>query len=188
MDELNLLKTKIQNEIARSDEDGNDVDIPYLIDSVLDILIMSYVFGCESANEDLETSIKPQAEEMQSSIYKVIEGKTFEDRVREYGESKDIEKIMRVAETESHRVYNDSQFATAKQSGLKVKKTWSTMLDERVRDTHEFLEGVTLDLDERFYTLDGDSALQPGGFESASGNCNCRCELILSKEQEKGKA
>ena len=165
---------------------------------------MSYAFGCDSANEDLDTEVEVNTSKMQTSIYKKIEGKTLADRLREYGKAKDFESIKRVADTESHRVYTDSQYDTAKEvesqsrksnsnppdvksKSYKVKKTWRTMLDDKVRDTHEFLEGVSLDLDERFYTFDGDSSLKPGGFEMAENNINCRCELQLSKVEEKGK-
>jgi hypothetical protein len=68
---------------------------------------------------------------------------------------------------------------TAKYAGAK-SKTWVTMMDDRVRDTHDYLEGETVGIGEDFYTYDGDHASAPGLFELAENNVNCRCELLFS--------
>jgi hypothetical protein len=54
------------------------------------------------------------------------------------------------------------------------------MLDNRVREEHQYLEGQTIDIDDEFYTYDGDHASAPGLFTLAQNNVNCRCELIFS--------
>lgn len=89
------------------------------------------------------------------------------------------EAITRIAETEMHRIANTAALNTAKYAGAK-SKTWVTMLDDKVRDTHDYLEGETVDIDEDFYTYDGDHASAPGLFELAENNVNCRCELLFS--------
>lgn len=89
------------------------------------------------------------------------------------------EAITRIAETEMHRIANTAALDTAKYAGAK-SKTWVTMLDDKVRDTHDYLEGETVDIDEDFYTYDGDHASAPGLFELAENNVNCRCELLFS--------
>lgn len=89
------------------------------------------------------------------------------------------EAITRIAETETHRIANTAALDTAKHAGAK-SKTWVTMLDDKVRDTHDYLEGETVDIDEDFYTYDGDHASAPGLFELAENNVNCRCELLFS--------
>lgn len=58
-----------------------------------------------------------------------------------------------------------------------VEKVWATMEDERVRTTHEFLDGVGVPLDTLFFTIDNDSARYPGDFTKAENNCGCRCWL-----------
>lgn len=58
-----------------------------------------------------------------------------------------------------------------------VEKVWATMEDERVRETHSFLDGVGVPLDTLFFTIDGDSARYPGDFTKAENNTNCRCTL-----------
>lgn len=89
------------------------------------------------------------------------------------------EAITRIAETEMHRIANTAALDTAKYAGAKYK-TWATMLDDKVRDTHDYLEGETVDIDDDFYTYDGDHASAPGLFELAENNVNCRCELLFS--------
>lgn len=90
-------------------------------------------------------------------------------------------EIKTLLESEYHRVFNDASSDTAKKIekklGKKGTKTWATMRDDRVRDTHEYLEGQTVSIDEKFYTFDGDSAYAPGGFSTAENNANCRCVL-----------
>ena len=187
IDELN----KLHSYLISLSTSEKKVDVEEIEDSVLDLLIMSYAFGCDSVNEDLDTSVEVDVNDMNRVIFTKIKEKTFEDRIRQYASKKaendentkvriDVESIMRVAETECHRVYCESQMISAKKTNLDLKKTWITMLDEKVRDTHEFLENVTIGIDEKFYTFDGDSALNPGGFGNAENNINCRCETVFS--------
>lgn len=91
-----------------------------------------------------------------------------------------IEAIKRVVETEANRMHNAGAFDTAKAyaaEGHTVYKRWVTMMDEKVRSTHLYLEGESVPLDEEFFTFDGDSALYPGGFSLPNNNINCRCDL-----------
>lgn len=87
--------------------------------------------------------------------------------------------IIRIAETEMHRIANTAALDTAVFAGAKTK-TWVTMLDDRVRDTHEYLEGETVGIRDDFYTFDGDHAVAPGLFSLPENNINCRCELVFS--------
>lgn len=159
-------------------EDGK-IDTEKLIDEVLDLYIMDFVYGTNAASEMLGTSIEPDMTEMQSSIEKKFDGKGFRDRLREYGITNDIESIVRVIDTDSTRIFNEGILSAAQKAGA-TKKTWHTMLDERVRDTHQFLEGMTVPIDARFYSYTGDSAMAPGDFLTAQENCGCRCWLTVS--------
>lgn len=149
------------------------------IDAVLEILIMAYVFGTNNANEQLGTKIEPSETAAKKAILREYDGKNFAERVAEYFDGADIESIVRVADTDAHRVFCDAQYNTALAAKAKYK-TWVTMRDDKVRETHDYIQGLTVSMDERFYTYDGDSALYPGGFESASNNVNCRCALKFS--------
>ena len=90
------------------------------------------------------------------------------------------EDLVRIVDTESHRIANEAALNTAGKAGA-TKKKWVTMLDDKVRDTHIYLEGQTVPYDADFYTYDGDHARAPGLFALPENNINCRCELIFEK-------
>ena len=158
-----------------------------IIDEILDLLLLAYSFGCEDANEMLGTEIAPTYDEMRDSVYRKVAGKDFTERLREYIPECRIEDIMRVADTDMTRIYNEAVTNTGNEAvdsgkvdGNRLRKTWNTMLDDRVRDTHAYLEGTTVPYNAEFYTFDGDHARYPGGFEYAENNCGCRCHLTYT--------
>lgn len=172
-DELNVL--------AQTEGESERVDVAETL------LVMAYKRGVEDTEDMLDYLIDTEQESifpdsrtsaMQRTIYEKIDGKTFEERIKE-GLSQ--EEYQRVLETEYHRVYNETALATAKRieqaTGHSLSKTWRTVGDMRVRATHEPLEGLTKALDEKFYTIDGDEALFPGGFRNPANVINCRCWL-----------
>lgn len=171
------------NEASDGDEKPQRI-VSRVSDDLLAFLIDAYELGCKSAGEMLgieSDSITPDVKRMRETIYKTIEGKTFEDRVRDHVVKNDPNGLKTLAESEYHRVFADAQQTTAEgiadSKKLSVTKTWRTQGDERVRDTHEYLENMQVQLNDRFYTYDGDSALTPGGFKNVENNANCRCWL-----------
>ena len=50
-------------------------------------------------------------------------------------------------------------------------------VDDRTRDSHQELDGVTIDLDENFEGEEG-SGPAPGMLGSAEEDINCRCTMI----------
>ena len=208
-DELNTLRDVAAEDVQLYG--ALSVKPKQMSDFVFDLLIMAYVFGYDAVNETLKTSVKPQTEKEYEAIFKEIAGKTFEQRVYEYSIEGNVENIIRVAETDMARIYNQAvldaahaaQEAARRQKqqeqaqqtveegggqgeegtaydGSPLSKTWVTMADEKVRASHQYLEGMTVPLDDEFYTYDGDHAQAPGGFTSAANNCNCRCQLDIS--------
>lgn len=127
--------------------------------------------------EDLSDEQKRVADE---AIYKKFDNKNFIDRVNEYAELGEASNIIRVVETDGNRVYNTGGMSGAKASGAKYK-TWNTMEDFKVRDTHDFLAGITVPIEDKFVTYDGDEAMEPGGFENVQNNARCRCFLTFGK-------
>ena len=92
----------------------------------------------------------------------------------------DPKKLQRMIECEANRVFNSGVIEAGKGTdGL--MKTWETMMDDRVRDSHWWLEGVTIPFDEEFVTFGGASAPAPGMFDEADQDVNCRCYLTLSR-------
>lgn len=63
------------------------------------------------------------------------------------------------------------------QPGQRLLKTWATMEDDKVRDAHQYLDGITVPADAEFYTYDGRHAYGPGLFGDPELDINCRCWL-----------
>ena len=179
MDELNRLEVEIRDrfgdEHLKFDGDYEDV-----IDMMLDLFLLAYAMGNSVTNENLSSNYQPSVDEVMSVVDAKVAGETWRERVEGYfangGTGADL---ARIADTEMHRIANTAAFDTAKRAGA-TKKTWVTMLDNRVREEHQYLEGQTIDIDDEFYTYDGDHASAPGLFTLAQNNVNCRCELLFS--------
>ena len=167
-DEINALGKYVAREYAG--------DYDSIVSLMFSFLTSLYGRGVEAAGEMLSASTYPLVEEMYASVLKLIDGKTFEDRVREGG------RIPFILETEAHRVWHEGLLNGARSTGIPdIRKTWITRMDDRVRDTHDYIHGVTIPMNERFVTFDGDSALAPGGFSRAENNAGCRCVLLLER-------
>ena len=125
-------------------------------------------------------------DDLEEAVYCLIGGKDFKDRTVDHILNKDLQGLQILVESEFHRVYNTAIFDGAKQYEdlwmFGITTTWETVRDEKVRDTHAYLDGVTIDIDNEFFTYDGDHALYPGGFRKAENNVNCRCIIIISKK------
>jgi uncharacterized protein with gpF-like domain len=62
-----------------------------------------------------------------------------------------------------------------------LTKTWQTMGDEKVRESHAEAEGQTVAIDEHF-TVGGEQAYGPGDVGlSAENRCGCRCWTITGR-------
>lgn len=176
-DELGLTTYPDENGILRTRKDKRDV-----IDEIWDLLIMAYLYGNEAVNDEFGFNVDPDYGLLDEALNLRIDGKTTKDRLSEYIDLGDYEAIRKVIETESHRMYNKGIIDTAEAApptGSVLMKRWNTMLDDRVRLTHDFLEGVTVPLGSEFATIDGDKAQYPGGFSKAENNVNCRCVLDI---------
>ena len=208
-DQLTVLRTELDDTFRAGPEERKRRK-PYIIDEILDMLIIAYLFGNEAGNtmlygSDVVDQIVPEQEgpnrvididtdDMNKSVFRVIADKTWEQRVSEYldDDNGTVDDIIRVVDTDMNRIYNDSILNVGERAedeepedGVAVKptvmKTWQTMLDDRVRMGHEVLEGVTIPVDKRFWTIGGDSARYPGDFTSPELNIGCRCRLKLTQ-------
>lgn len=184
-DELNVLREQIESDLSLGTEQRKLLKDDR-IDEILDMLIMAYVFGTEDADEELAVTESVVTDEMYQAVWLNIAGKNWEQRIREYYDDPNatVEDIMRVVETDTNRIYSDAVLNVGdkvSKRGVPVTKTWNTMLDDRVRSTHEYIESVTVPIDKRFYTYDGDSARYPGDFTDPQNNCGCRCYITLNR-------
>ena len=153
------------------------------------LLIEAYEYGNVQARADLglldddRTFLDP--DKMREAINRKIADKTAFERMTEYAEddSATVEDFQRVAETDAARVYNTAVLDTAEETKISgIRKRWNTAGDDRVRDTHEYLYGMTVPYGEDFYTYDGDHARAPGLFSLPENNINCRCTISLIRE------
>ena len=181
-DELNTFKTvqlpsHFENGKIRSEEDLEDI-----IDELLDLFLLSYAQGVTLTNSDLASEIAPELDDVMRVVDREVAGKTWRERVRDYYENGGTEAdIVRIAETEAHRDSNEAAYETARKAGA-TTKTWRTVGDDRVRDTHFWLDGVTAPIDGEFYNYKGESTQFPGQWGIAEEDVNCRCWVTYGKE------
>lgn len=179
-DELNILTSTSYYSASGKDMTSK---VAQIADDVLSLLIRAYQQGIKATADMLSYDLTVDIDSMEAAIYEVIDGKTFEDRITDHVKAGDLSGLQTLVESEYHRVFNTAEedgankFQSAK--GLNVSKKWVTVRDELVRDTHKYLEGMTVALDEEFYTFDGDHASRPGEFTKAENNVNCRCVLTF---------
>ena len=206
-DELSNLRAELDDTFKAGPEERKRRK-PFIIDEILEMLIMAYMYGNEAANtmlygSDVVDQIAPEQEgpnrvididtdDMNRAVFKVVAGKNWEQRVSEYydSDSGTIDDVIRVVDTDMNRIYNDSILNVGERAEdeepvdgmptVGVTKTWETMMDERVRSTHEPLQSVSVPVNGRFHTWDGDSARYPGDFTDPNNNINCRCRIVLS--------
>lgn len=86
-------------------------------------------------------------------------------------------RAINIAENEINNVGNNDEYLEAKENG-KTTKTWHTLRDNKVRDTHVVMDEVTIGIDEFFqvgeaemlYPLDEENA-----YDHPEETNNCRC-------------
>lgn len=175
-DEINRLILVSYLSAQEADESGKRTS--QIIDDVLSILVRAYREGADAAAEMLKCDTAFTISDMQQVLYTAVDGKTFEDRIRDYVKAGDYTGLETVVQTEFHRVYNAAAATVASHSSqVGLEKVWVTVRDNKVRETHRYLEGVAVDIDQEFYTIGGDHAAYPGGFMNAENNVGCRCIL-----------
>lgn len=111
---------------------------------------------------------------------------TMENRDVEYTYSED--RAMFMAENESQSIWNAHDFfAEFGAPDGATHKTWVTMHDNRVRDTHAEVDGETVRIDEPFF-VGGYEMMFPRdeeyGGAGAEEIVGCRCMLEYSSEKE----
>lgn len=180
-DELNAFKEQLPIHFDESGHIRSAKDEEDIIDEMLDLFLLAYANGVNAVNQDFNTDIMPEIDTVMETVDRRIAGKTWRERVHDYFLSGGtIGDIIRIAETETHRDSNEAAYVTAVKAGA-TKKTWNTMMDDRVRDDHYWLEGVTAPIDGYFYSTGGESTLFPGEWGVPEQDVNCRCFLTFSK-------
>ena len=173
-DELNLIRKEAQ--LLWSGKPPDRKKREEFCDWLEFVLCHVYAWGWQGV-EDVLGRINVMWNGDLETVNMEIAGQTFRDRILNEDTA---EEILRVIDTEAHRDYNAGTYNAAKASGKSgLRKRWNTRLDDRVRDQHSYMEGMTVGLDDYFYTYTGDSTLYPGGFGVPELDVNCRCSISI---------
>lgn len=172
-DELNILETMLS--VGGFDRD-------YARKLFRDSLEDAYIEGFASAEYMLSQEEDIEEELLLLAVDKEYDGESIFTKFDNYYENGEADKLKTLMDSEFHRAYSQGGLDMASKSGRTVYKTWETMQDDRVRETHDYLDGVTIPISEKFVTLDMDEADAPGGFSLPENNANCRCWLSYSAE------
>ena len=172
-DEINRLNDELKKELPKSFEELKNEVTEYMIDAFLE--------GYAAVGYMLTDEIKRQPDmlSVMDILFAKIAGKTMFERLGAYYNAKDTDGIRAVLETEYHRMYVNGELKRASDMGEALQKRWVTVLDNRRRPTHRYLEGMTVGLSDEFFTFDGDHAQAPGLFQKAENNVGCRCILEI---------
>ena len=93
-----------------------------------------------------------------------------------------VERSISIAETETNNSANYDDLQEAIESGF-TQKTWITMRDNRVRDTHVVLDGATIGIDELFQVGNAEMRFpcdEELAFDSPEETVGCRCTISYS--------
>lgn len=131
-----------------------------------------YVTG-DSLSEEEKREIDDQEDD--------VEDVMKDEAVHEYWLS--IYRAINIARNEANTLLNYSDYLDAKDRGC-TRKVWLTMLDDKVRETHDEVEGQSVGIDEFFQV--GNSELRfPQDWMMAPDPkevINCRCAVDYIKE------
>ena len=187
LDEINLLSVTLAV-AAMEREVTEQAAKEAFFDALLDMYVegwaaAAYIMGEESGGVTDETVAGLRSaltgrsgEETRREVTgKEYDGESIGEKFSGYFREGDGERIKSLVESEAHRCYSLGVFKAAEENGRNV--TWRTLADDRVRETHVYLEGVTVRAGAYFYTFDGDRARFPGDFALAQNNANCRCYI-----------
>jgi SPP1 gp7 family putative phage head morphogenesis protein len=85
-------------------------------------------------------------------------------------------KALRIARTECGAAASQGQMEAARQSGYVTKKVWVSAKDDRVRDSHEAIDGEAIALEDTF----SNGCTAPGIGDDPAETINCRCAIGFS--------
>lgn len=176
-DEINRLKLGLQKYFGEDGKIRSREAYEDMLDEMLDLFLLAYASGVESSNESLASNYSPSLDDALRTVDAEVVGKTWRERMREYYDNGGtIDDVARIVDTETHRDANAGAYEAAVAGGA-TEKVWHTMMDDRVRDTHFWLEGVSAPIDGEFYNYKGESTMYPGQWGIAEEDINCRCWL-----------
>ena len=188
LDEINLLagllgEDAASDEPTRTEREAKEEFFDILLDMYGEgFAAAAYMLG-ETENGTAGAIFPERLTEAQRReiTEKRYDGVSIGDKFTEHYENKDAAAMRDLVNSEAHRCYTLGSFDKTRLSGGVL--IWKTVGDEKVRDTHWFIDGMRVKAGYYFYTFDGDYARFPGDFTKAENNANCRCWLAVTPEQ-----
>ena len=111
-----------------------------------------------------------------------VEGLTEKEigkRINVLSNIKGASRGQTIARTESHQSSQVAAMATAKASGITMKKQWAASGGERTREWHDEADGQTVYMDQSF-NVGGEMLMFPGDPSGSAANViNCRCAVVF---------
>ena len=145
------------------------------------IYMLSYMFyAYPEINTDMANELRDRY--LTALIDLGIMDATQRHRDDPYYYSEDRARLC--AEDQANFVYDIKDFSDALENGYAFK-TWNTVGDNRVRDSHEEVEGLTIPIEEPF-SLQGGLMMQPHDASlgvDESELIMCRCSLSYSMSE-----
>ena len=199
LDELKKIKSDINNSYIRKtiidffDEmEVEDIDqrtqMAINLERVVqDILLLALVAEI-SRDELIEQLIDEYAQVVLASGYKpnyahiervaeALVDNTLDDLDNSYMTS--TERFIIIACTEANNAANYSEYKDALEEGL-TEKQWHTMRDNKVRKTHEILDGKVIGITELFFVGNAEMRFpcdEEYAFDNPEETVNCRCTV-----------
>ena len=167
---------RLENGLPIYFEDGkirSREDLEDIIDDMFYIFLLSYHHGAAAVNPEYKPTLKTAMETIDDDVA----GKTWRERMQEHFEQGGtLADVVRIVESEAHRDANTAAYKAAKAKGC-TTKTWHAVMDDRTRESHRYLNGVTIPIDDEFYSAFGGSTMFPGQWGIPEEDINCRCWL-----------
>lgn len=135
-------------------------------------------------NQTTRDSIRSILDESATERWSI--GKTAQSIDRLYLQQIIPNRSFVIARTEISGASNMSSQYAMETIAVEVQKVWTTARDTAVRDTHQMMEGVTVDQNE-YFTVDmpdggTENMLVPADPTASAGNrINCRCIQVYQK-------
>lgn len=111
----------------------------------------------------------------------IIQGESIDDiakRIALATSQQNRKAMIRYARTATTSAQNAGRMETmhrAQGMGINIRKQWLATLDSRTRDSHQHMDGQTVDVDDKF----GNGLMYPGDPNGPAAEVyNCRCTLV----------
>lgn len=183
-DEINAISKEMYDDYISGKKTESETESDFE-DFLLYAYSIGFLMGAEDIGASKDQSASPISQQVKDAIDRKFEGITAKQRLKDHLLNRDgASSIERLMKTEWHRMTNEGIDGFGKLYGSQnMTKRWVTMLDDKVRDTHDYLEGAEVPFQEDFYTYNGDHAPFPGMFGVPEEDVNCRCIVELRQSE-----